>query len=93
MPWFVSAVANPKFLVLSSESEQEMDVRTGGMEAELLSDETAESIGESPIDDATLGILSSTFSGNPVAIEDFFGLASASLIVSSWFAKLAQLSD
>jgi len=53
------------------------------MEAELLSDETAESIGESPIDDATLGILSSTFSGNPAAIEDFFGLASASLIVSS----------
>jgi len=34
-------------------------------------------------DDAGRGILSSTFSGNPAATEDFFGLASTSVIVSS----------
>jgi len=33
-------------------------------------------------DDAGRGILSSTFSGNPAATEDFFGLACTSVIVS-----------
>ena len=87
-------VPKPKFMVLSSESEQEMDIRTDGMDAELLLDGAVEKIiSESPIDDencATLGILRKTDQsygniehGNPAAIEDFFGLVAPSLVGSS----------
>ena len=76
----------PTFPGLDNELEQEMDVHTLGVEADLPSDE---SVGEivhhqsstSPDDEtcATRKVLSSTAIGSPAAIDEFFGLSGSSL--------------